>query len=172
MKTIAAVLEDLRKAIERKGIAVLRIAVGVIFFWFGFLKFFHDLSSAESIASKTISWLTFDILQPEVSMPVLAVLECGIGIGILAKKYMEYVIPSLYFQMAGTLLPLIVFPDETWAVFPIVPTLEGQYILKNAVIIAAGIVLGAIAKGEKLIHDPKVAQTAKAVEKKKEAAEA
>ncbi len=172
METIAAVLEDLRKAIERKGIAVLRIAVGVIFFWFGFLKFFDDLSSAESIASKTISWLTFNQLQPEIAMPVLAVLECSIGIGILTKKYTEYVIPLLYFQMAGTLLPLIVFPDETWAVLPIVPTLEGQYILKNAVIIAAGIVLGAIAKGAKLIHDPEVAQTAKAVEKKKEAAEA
>ncbi len=168
MEKIAVVLEKLRKAIEKKGIAVLRIAVGIIFFWFGFLKFFGNLSAAEAIASKTISWLTFDTLRPEVSMPILAVLECGIGIGILTKKYMEYVIPLLYFQMAGTLLPLVIFPNETWEIPPFVPTLEGQYIIKNAVLIAAGIVLGAIAKGAKLINDPEVAQTAKTIEKQKE----
>lgn len=172
METIAVVLEKLRKAIEKKGIVLLRIAVGVIFFWFGFLKFFDNLSSAETIASKTISWLTLNTLQPEVSMPILALLECSIGIGILTKKYMEYVIPLLYFQMAGTLLPLLIFPHETWEIAPFVPTLEGQYILKNAVLIAAGIVLGAIAKGGKLIHDPKVARQAQKIEEKKEAAEA
>jgi uncharacterized membrane protein YkgB len=168
MEAIGTVFEKLRKTIEKKGIAVLRIAVGIIFFWFGFLKFFGNLSAAETIASKTISWLTFDQLQPEVSMPILAVLECGIGIGILTKKYMEYVIPLLYFQMAGTLLPLVIFPNETWEIPPFVPTLEGQYIIKNAVLIAAGIVLGAIAKGAKLIQDPVVAQTARKIEKQKE----
>lgn len=169
MDTIAVVLEKLRITIEKKGIAVLRIAVGIIFFWFGFLKFFGQLSAAEAIASKTISWPTFDTLQPKVSMPILAALECLIGIGILTKKYMEYVIPVLYFQMAGTLLPLVIFPHETWEIAPFVPTLEGQYILKNAVLIAAGIVLGAIAKGAKLIQDPEIAGKAKQIEEKKEA---
>lgn len=161
-------LEQLRKKIESKGMEVLRISVGLIFVWFGSLKFFADLSSAEAIASKTICWLTFGNLDATVSMPILAVLECSIGIGILTKKYMEYVIPLLYFQMAGTLLPLFVFTNETWEIFPIVPTLEGQYIIKNAVLISAGIVLGAIAKGAKLIQDPVIAQTAKIIEKRKE----
>lgn len=161
-------LELLRKAIESKGMDVLRISVGSIFFWFGFLKFFGDVSAAETIASKTISWLTLDVLQPEVSMPILAVLECLIGIGILTKKYMEYVIPVMYFQMIGTLLPLVVFPGETWRTAPLVPTLLGQYIIKNAILISAGIVLGAIAKGGKLIQDPVVAKTAKKIEKRKE----
>lgn len=169
MKIIKAFLEQLRKTIESKGIVILRISVGVIFLWFGFLKFFDDVSSAESIASKTISWLTFGHLQADVSMPMLATLECLIGIGILTKKYMEYVIPLMYFQMAGTLLPLLVFADDTWEIPPVVPTLEGQYIIKNAVLISAGIVLGAISKGGKLIHDPAVAKTAKKIEKEKEA---
>ena len=168
MKTI---LEKTRQAIEKKGIVVLRISVGVIFFWFGFLKFFGNASSAESIASKTISWLTFGFMDAEISMPVLAALECIIGIGILTKKYMEYVIPVMYFQMAGTLLPLFIFWEETWK-RPFVPTLEGQYIIKNAVLISAGIVLGAVAKGGKLIHDPEVAQKAKNAEHKKEQNEA
>jgi len=168
METIAGVLERIRKIVESKGMDALRISVGLIFFWFGFLKFFSNLSAAENIASKTISWLTFDAIQPEVSMPILATLECLIGVGVLTKKYMEYVIPLLYFQMAGTLLPLIIFPNETWEIAPLVPTLEGQYILKNAVLIAAGIVLGVVAKGGKLIHDPAVAKKAQQIEKKKQ----
>ena len=89
----------------------------------------------------------------------------GIILALLIGKWLAA-------QMAGTVTPLLLFPGETFTRVPYAPTLEGQYILKNAVIIAAGIVLGAIAKGAKLIHDPEVAQTAKAVEKKKEAAEA
>ena len=158
----------LRTAVEKRGTDILRISVGIVFFWFGFLKFFIDISPAEEIASKTISLLTFDLIKPEVSMPFLAVLECVIGMGLLTKKYMEYVIPILYFQMAGTLLPLFVFPNETWETLPFVPTLLGQYIIKNAVLISAGIVLGAIAKGGKLIADPEVAQKAKAEEQQKE----
>jgi len=157
----------LRNAIEKRGTDILRISVGIVFFWFGFLKFFIDISPAEEIASRTISLITFDLMKPEVSMPFLAVLECLIGIGLLTKKYMEYVIPILYFQMAGTLLPLFVFPNDTWETFPFVPTLLGQYIIKNSVLISAGIVLGAIAKGGKLIADPEVAQKAKAEEKQK-----
>lgn len=149
-----------RKTIEEKGIAILRISVGILFVWFGFLKFFIDASPAEEIASRTISMLTLDLMPPEVSMPFLAVIECMIGIGILTNRYMQFVIPVLYFQMAGTILPLFIFPDETWEIFLVVPTLLGQYIIKNSVLISAGIILGAIAKGGKLITDPKVARKA------------
>lgn len=168
MKLINTFLEEIRKNVEKQGMGFLRISVGIIFFWFGFLKFFGNLSAAEEIASRTISWLTFDYLKPEISMPILAIVECAIGIGILTKKYMEYVIPLLYFQMIGTLLPLFIFREETWKITPIVPTLLGQYIIKNAILISAGIVLGVIAKGGKLINDPIIAKTAKYIEKEKE----
>ena len=158
----------LRENIEKRGTDILRISVGVVFLWFGFLKFFIDISPAEEIASRTISLLTFDLMPPEVSMPFLAVIECVIGIGILTNKYMQFVIPVLYVQMAGTILPLFVFPNETWEIFPIVPTLLGQYIIKNSVLISAGIILGAIAKGGKLITNPEVAQKAEAEEEAKE----
>lgn len=163
------VLERLRKKIESKGLLVLRISVGLIFFWFGFLKFFDNLSSAQGIASQTISWLTFGYLDASISMPILAAVECAIGIGILTKKYMEHVIPLLYLQMFGTILPLFIFAEKTWEAVPFVPTLEGQYIIKNAILISAAVVLGAIAKGGKLINDPQVAQKAKQIEQQKEA---
>ena len=162
------IIEKLQDGIESNGIFVLRISVGIIFLWFGFLKYFHNVSDAEDIASKTISWLTLGFIKSDISMPLLATLECIIGIGILTKKYMKWVIPLLYFQMAGTLLPLLIFRNETWKVFPLVPTLEGQYIIKNAVLISAGIVLGVISKGGKLIRDPEVAKKAKKIEIQKE----
>ena len=158
---------NIRKSIEDKGVALLRISVGMVFLWFGFLKFFADASAAESIASRTVAWLTMDTMPSGISMPILACLECLIGLGILTKKYMQLVIPLLYFQMAGTLLPLFIFPEKTWEIIPLVPTLEGQYIIKNAILISAGIVLGVISKGGKLIRDPEIAHKAKKAEERK-----
>ena len=152
--------------IKRNGISILRISVGVVFFWFGFLKFFGNLSAADEIASRTISWLTFGFLQEQVSMPVLGVIECLIGLGILTRKFMKFVIPILYFQMAGTLLPLFIFASDTWKM-PFVPTLEGQYIIKNSILISVAIVLHVISEGGKLIADPEVAEKAEEIEEKK-----
>ena len=159
--------DQIRKEVEKRGITILRFSVGIIFLWFGFLKFFENVSAAETIASDTISFLTFDQIGAKISMPALAVLECLIGIGILTKRFMRFVIPILYFQMAGTLLPLVIFPDKTWEA-PFVPTLLGQYIIKNCVLISAAIVLGAVSKGGKLIADPVAAKHGKAVEKRRE----
>lgn len=159
--------DDLRKSIEKYGSTLLRLSVGGIFLWFGLLKFFDRVSPAEQIATKTVSWLTAGLLQPTVSMPLLALLESIIGLGILTKKYMQLVIPLLYFQMAGTLLPLFIFPEKTWKIIPLVPTLEGQYIIKNAILISAGIVLGVISRGGKLIRDPEIAHKAKKAEERK-----
>ncbi|HEX8269564.1 MAG TPA: DoxX family membrane protein [Flavobacterium sp.] len=151
--------------IERQGMDILRISVGIVFFWFGFLKFFGSTSPAEEIASRTISTITFDLMHANLSMPLLAMLECIIGLGLLTKKYMRFVIPLLYFQMAGAVLPLFIFLDDSWTK-AFVPTLLGQYIIKNCILISAGIVLGVVSKGGKLIADPVVAKEAKKVEDK------
>jgi len=161
-----AILKKIRKAIEKNGIMLLRISVGIVFLWFGFLKYFGNFSPAEDLASRTISFLTFGYMESEISMPLLATIECIIGLGIITKKHMKYVIPLLYFQMAGAILPLFLFTSETWQSF-FVPSLEGQYIIKNAVLITAAIVLDATAKGGELITDPQIAQKAKAEEERK-----
>ena len=56
--------------------------------------------------------------------------------------------------MAGTFTPLVLFPDETWTVFPIAPTLEGQYIIKNIVLIGAAMVVGATVRGGRIVPEP------------------
>ena len=167
METTARTLNSLRKFIKENQIDLLRVSLGIVFLWFGLIKFFWTAGPAEHIAAKIMLLLTFNTLQPNVSLPILAAIECAIGLGFLIKKLMKYAIPIMYFQMAATLLPLFVFPQDTWEIVPFVPTLMGHYIIKNTVLISAAIVLNTVSKGGKLIADPVVAQKAQEVEKVK-----
>jgi uncharacterized membrane protein YkgB len=142
---IKRALDSLRKSVEKRSVMLLQLSLGIVFLWFGLLKFF-DASPAEDIASKTLTWLTFGYVKAAVSLPILAAVECAIGLGIITKRLLKYVTPVLYLQMAGTMLPLLIFRSETWAA-PFVPTMEGQYIIKNIVLIAAALTLNAAAKG-------------------------
>jgi hypothetical protein len=89
-----------------------------------------------------------------VALPVLALWESAIGLGLLAGRWMRAVLLLLFVQMLGTITPLALFPAETWSQFPIAPTLEGQYIIKNVVLVAAAIVLGATVRGGQLTAEP------------------
>jgi len=138
------------------GITLLRVSVGIIFFWFGALKLFPNLSPAESLASETIRVLTFGIITPDLSLPILAIWEVLIGIGLLTGRYMRVTLLLLFAQMMGTVTPLVLFPDQTFTVFPIGLTLEGQYIIKNLVLISAGIVIGATVRGGNIVNDAEI----------------
>lgn len=138
----------------RNGILFLRLSVGIIFLWYGFLKFFPDVSSAESIATRTIEMLSFGIISGKSAMIILATWETLIGLGLISGYFLRETLLLLFMQMAGTLTPLFLFPAETFTIFPWVPTLEGQYIFKNLVIIAAGIVIGATVRGGRLLSAP------------------
>jgi uncharacterized membrane protein YkgB len=131
----------------RNGITLLRISLGIVFLWFGVLKFFPTLSPAEALASQTILKLTFNHVGPSLSIPVLAAWECLIGLGLLTRVAMRVTLLLLFVQMSGTLLPLFFFPAEMFTSVPFVPTLAGQYIIKNLVLISAGIVIGATVRG-------------------------
>jgi hypothetical protein len=72
----------------RHGITLLRVSLGVVFFWFGVLKFFPGLSPAQSLAARTIDILTFGMVPSSVSVPVLALWECAIGIGLITNLFM------------------------------------------------------------------------------------
>jgi uncharacterized membrane protein YphA (DoxX/SURF4 family) len=131
----------------RFGPMLLRVSLGIVFLWFGVLKFFPNLSPAQDLATRTISILTGDLISPAVSLPLLAGWECLIGLGLLLGRGLRGILLLLYVQMLGTLTPLILFPHEVFARFPYAPTLEGQYIIKNLVMISAGIVVGATVRG-------------------------
>lgn len=124
------------------GTLLLRISLGVIFLWFGALKFFPELSPAQDLAIRTIDKLTWGVVPSSISLCVLAVWECTIGVGLLFGVYMRTALLLLFFQMSGTFTSIMFFPQEMFTVTPYVPTLEGQYVIKNLVLISAGVVLG------------------------------
>jgi len=141
----------------RHGVLLLRIAVGIVYFWFGVLKFFPGASPAQDLAIRTTDVLTFGLVPAAVSLPLLAAWECLIGLGMIAGKFMRITILLLLLQMAGTITPMFFFPGETFIHFPYAPTLEGQYIIKNIVLISAALVVGATVRGGRIVADPAVA---------------
>ena len=119
------------------GFVFLRVAVAVVFIWFGALKFFPGLSPATNLVARTVYWF-----PPDVFIPMLAAWEVLIGISLLVRPLVRVAILLLFLQMGGTFLPLVLLPDATWVRAPYAPTMEGQYILKNLVIIGAALVIG------------------------------
>lgn len=141
------------------GVLLLRISLGIVFLWFGVLKFFPGVSPADELATRTISTLTFGVIGPEISRLLLALWESVIGLGLITGIFMRGTLLLLFVQMLGTVTPLFLFPAETWKVFPIVPTLEGQYIIKNIVLVSAGLVIGATVRGGRLVADPEAVES-------------
>jgi hypothetical protein len=127
---------------NRHGVTLTRVSLGIVYLWFGALKFFPGSSPAESLATDTVTRLTGGNIPEHLALIGLASWEVLIGLGLLSGRFLRITLLLLWLQMAGALLPLVLFPDETFARFPLVPTLEGQYIIKNLVIISAAIVVG------------------------------
>ena len=108
--------------------------------------------------------LTFGFLEPAVSMKILAVWECLIVLGLITKKFLSFILLLVYFEMVGTLTLLILFPEMTFKGNLLVTNFLGQYIIKNFILISAGIVVGATAKGGVIIADEQVAVESKKLE--------
>jgi uncharacterized membrane protein YphA (DoxX/SURF4 family) len=135
--------ERLTHWIASYSVVLLRLSLGGIFFWFGLLKFFPALSPAEALAMRTLDTLTWGYLAPQLAMPLLALWETVIGLGLLLGVCPSLTLALLFLHMGGTLTPLVLFPKDVFAHIPYAPTLEAQYILKNVVLISAGCVIGA-----------------------------
>lgn len=138
----------------RHGLPLLRISVGIVFLWFGALKFFPGLSPAQDLAIRTTEILTFGLLSPRVAIVLLAAWECLIGVGLIFGVFLRATLLLLFVQMLGTMTPIFLFPAEVFTRIPYAPTLEGQYILKNLVLISAGLVIGATVRGGRLDANP------------------
>lgn len=128
---------------RRTFIPVARVSLFLIFFWFGFIKLLGISPAsplAEALTAKTIGMEYFDAL-----FMLLAAVECVIGVLFLIPRATRIVIPLLLFHMAVVCSPLVLVPELAWQHF-LVPTLEGQYIIKNAVVVAVAIGIAASAK--------------------------
>jgi uncharacterized membrane protein YkgB len=129
----------------RHGVTLLRVALGLVFVWFGALKLFPGLSPAEGLVRATVPFL-----PGELFLPLLGVWEMAIGLGFVSGRALRLTILLLFLQMPGTLAPIFLLPERVFTAFPFGLTLEGQYIVKNLVLIAAALVIGATVRGGRL----------------------
>ena len=133
---ITEIDQMLIQALNRFSLPALQLSLGVIFIWFGALKPFGD-SPANEVITKTVYW--FD---PDIFIPILGVWEMAIGICLLVTPLIRVGLFLLALQMPGTFLPLVLRPEICFIDIPFNLTLEGQYIIKNLVLIGAAIVVG------------------------------
>lgn len=134
------------KWMYKYGKPILRFSLAIIFFWFGYLKLI-DASPAQELVARTAFWVDADIF-----IIVLGVWEMLIGLFLCFKALLRIAILLLFLQMPGTFLPLILFPEVCFENFPLELTMEGQYIIKNLVLISAAIVVGGTLREGELVE--------------------
>lgn len=129
------------------GYYFLKYSLALIFIWFGILKPL-GLSSANDIVTKTVYFV-----DPSWFVPLLGWWEVAIGVCILYRPLVRVGLILMGLQMIGTFLPLILLPEVIYIKFPFVMTLEGQYIIKNLVLIGAGMIVGSHARDREKKHN-------------------
>lgn len=142
-------ITDIKTPTEFPAFSILRISVGIVYLWFGALKFFQGLSPAEQLAMQTIHKITFGLINDHFNIIMLASWECLVGIFLIMGKWIKTALVLLFLHMVCTFTPFIFFPDKIFNIAPYGLSLTGQYIVKNIIIIAAGLVLWKTEKEKK-----------------------
>jgi uncharacterized membrane protein YkgB len=123
------------KKMEKHGVNMMRISLAIIYAWFGALKIF-GMSPAGDLVEQTVYWF-----KPEIFIPILGVCEVIIGLGLLIKRFIPYTIVLLLMHMAVTFFPVFILKTVCFDAFPYCPTLVGQYIIKNLILIAGALII-------------------------------
>jgi putative oxidoreductase len=136
--------------LSRYSVAVLRVSLGVVFFAFGILKFFPGASPAEALVERTIDTLTLGVIHGRTAVVITALMECFIGATLVTGKLVRTGLAVLAGALVGIMSPLVLFFSD---MFPGgTPTLEAQYVFKDIVLAAAGLVIAAVSMGARLTH--------------------
>ena len=119
------------------GVTLLRISLGVVFIWFGVLKIIGK-SPVEELVINTVYWI-----DPGIFFPLLGIWEVAVGVGLLFALMLRLTLFLFWLQMAGTFLVMVVQPNISFQGSNILLlTVEGEFVVKNLVLITAGIVIG------------------------------
>jgi uncharacterized membrane protein YphA (DoxX/SURF4 family) len=155
-------LQTLDTAIHRwllaHSIQLLRMVVGLVVLIFGVLKYFPGVSPAEGLTVKTTDALTFGLLPGDIAIVLIASLECAIGLLLITGRWLRVAIYLLAGQLVGILAPLALFTGRLFAGPHHAPTLEGQYVIKDFILVAAGFVVASTLPGLVPGADPATAR--------------
>lgn len=162
MKTMHSVLDRfdrfdtaMNSWMVANSVVILRLSMGLVFVGFGLLKFFPGVSPIESLATRTTVILTLGIFSGHNAMDFVATLECVIGICFLTGRFLRVGVWLMLIQMIGAMSPIFLFFSELFPGPSHTPTLAAQYILKDIILVAAGMVIAATWSGARIMIEPK-----------------
>jgi putative oxidoreductase len=119
------------------GIPILRVSVAIIFLWYGILKC-SGLSPVEALVRNTYGFMPYPAF-----FYVLAIFEIFIGLGLLFKIKLRLTLVLLWGQLLGTFFSFFLAPSTfLQSSNPLLLTMEGEFVMKNIVLFASGIVIG------------------------------
>ena len=124
----------MKRHFQKSATNVLAISIGIVYLWFGLLKFFPHLSPAEDLAKNTIDILDFGLIPSNVSIILLAIWESGIGLLLIFNLFRRLALGLAIVHIVLTFTPMFFFPEQVFNEGPFNLTLLGQYIIKNIVI--------------------------------------
>ncbi|MFI7238692.1 DUF417 family protein [Streptomyces cyaneofuscatus] len=137
-------LADLAGLVDAHALALLRATVGIVFVGFGVLKLFPSASPAEQLAVDAATKMTLGLVPETVLLLSLAALETAIGIGlIVGRRLLRPALVAFFLHMGGVFSTLALLPDAMWQPHSPAPTMEGQYVVKNVVLVAVCLVVAA-----------------------------
>ncbi|NNL71107.1 MAG: DoxX family membrane protein [Acidimicrobiia bacterium] len=138
----------IRRLLGTWAIPLLRISLGIVFVWFGALKVL-DVTPVTDLVAETVYWV-----DPDWFVPLLGWVEVVVGVALLVRRGLRLMLPVFLAQMLGTFLVLIVQPEVAFQdgnLFKL--TVEGEFVVKNLVLLSAGLVVGATVDGERIPVD-------------------
>ncbi|MDX6705622.1 MAG: hypothetical protein QOK16_2324 [Solirubrobacteraceae bacterium] len=135
-------------------ITLLRLSLGAVFLTFGVLKVFPGVSPAENLVETTVKILTFGLVPGPVALAAVAAVECVIGLCLVSGRALRVAIYLLSIELVGILSPVVLLTGRLFSGPHHAPTLEGQYILKDIVFVAATLVLASTLRGARLHSGP------------------
>jgi uncharacterized membrane protein YkgB len=116
---------------------LLVISTGIVYTWFGMLKFYPGISPAEDLAQATLDKLTFGLVPSYISYTALAAWEVLIGVAMILNRPRTWIIYLALVHLVFTFSPMVLFPDLCFQKGSIALTLVGQYIVKNVMLLSA-----------------------------------
>lgn len=143
-----------RQWLAAHSVTILRVSLGLVFLGFGALKFFPGASPAQELVVRTLETLSFGVLSGQGALLVTAIAECVIGVTLVTGRFLKTGLVVLGASLIGILSPLVLFFAD---LFPGSPTLEAQYVVKDIVLAAAGLVIAASALGARFVTTERVA---------------